>query len=220
MKKIKFDNNNSSDIDKNIKYIQEYMKSEIYDKFELNSENTIKDFFKKWWKRYIKKNSKYDFADDDIEVLYDRFVDNVVDIRLVDFEKNYGKDVSDWIKSIDKINKIVLYKSKQPLRYIYDEIGNRSINNLKTHLSPNIEKTKKEFQNDFSKKLKAFSDSELNSNDSERFGDTLSDLTNFTNIFDLSLCEEGYTFFIKNIIYKVTGYFGYINQLFGIGKYR
>lgn len=200
-------------------YVDKYFEEKIYQPYDVKETNTIKDFLYAWWKRYIIDNSPFEFADDDIEVLTDRFVSNNIKIRLVDFEKNYGKDVMEWIKKVDDNNKKINYISNEPIRFIYDEAGYRSINNLKTHLSSNPEKTIRIFKSDLKEKIQAVRKLNKDDKDYERFNEIFVKINKHRPIETLTVADEGYTFFINGKIFKVTGYFSHINQLFGIGKY-
>lgn len=218
MVKAIFNKNDNEQKDK--EYIDKYFEEKIYKPYEMKETDSIKDFLNMWWRRYILDNTNFEFADDDIEVLKDRFIRNDIHIRLVDFEKNYGKEVSDWIKSVESNTKQLNYLSNEPIRFIYDEIGYRSINNLKTHLSSDPEKTLRVFKADLKEKIKAVKELKETDDNYIRFNDIFKKINSHRPIETLDIVDEGYCFFIDGKIYKVTGYFSHINQLFGIGKYN
>jgi hypothetical protein len=91
---------------------------------------------------------------------------------------------------------------------------------LKTHLSTEPEQTIKQFKIDLKEKIKAVKELDKKDNNYKRFNDIFIKINKHRPIETLSVADEGYTFFISGKIYKVTGYFSHINQLFGIGKYN
>jgi hypothetical protein len=108
-----------------------------------------------------------------------------------------------------------------PLRFIHDEIGHRSLTRLKTHISSDPERTAVVFRKDFDEKIKWIQSLDQDDPNHQRFDENFRRLAQHTDISKLKINEEGFTFFSENgILYKITGYFSFINQLMGVGKFN
>lgn len=211
-----FEKNPKEESDK--KYLTEYL-NKVYAEYDLKETDRVKTYIENWWRRYINDNSSTTFVDDEIEVLVDRFVNNKVDVRLVDFQKYYGSEIVKWIKSVDEKSKQLNYLLFDPIRYIHDEISYRSLSRLKTHMSPDPKKTEEIFRKDFHEKIMWIKSLPKDDPKYIKFDEDFRRLNKHRSVTDLTICEEGFTFFVDGVLYKATGYFSFINQLFGVGRY-
>jgi hypothetical protein len=217
MKAAVFNTNPKADEEKaeTKKYLDNF-----YAEYDLKETDRIRKYIETWWKRYIEANSDTTFEEDELEVLIDRFVNGKVDLRLTDFEKYYGKNTVAWIKSIDKLGKTLNYLAIDPIRFLHDSIGHRSLSRLKTHLSVDQSKTEATFRTDFKEKIKWVQSLPKDDDLRKRFDRDFIRLNKHVELETFTIAEEGYTYFYDGYIKKQTGYFSFINQLFGVGKYK
>jgi hypothetical protein len=183
--------------------------------FQLDFSNTVEDYHKAWWGRFI--DTKFPSLPKDVKtLLINRWA-------LEDRSERLTKGLFDNsnlyenVRTIDKeLQKVYAKQNEEKFEKIILELGVHVLNTASNYLST---LTREEFKKQISKRILEIKAQAVEEDDKKAVVKYLEKIKNLGGM-DYLIPIEGIIFTYKDEIYKLTGLFAPLNQLLGVFRYN
>lgn len=191
----------------------------VMSKYNLNSNDTVKDFVEAGWKETIENEfNEGDLSDNISNVLLNRWAnsDKSYSMRLI--KKEVSPEVAAKIQEFEKKKYKSASKSiMMPLEFLFLELGTDILTNIKTFLTVIPKEATEEIVQSVEKAIKDIKSGD-NAENIIKLETELKRIEASGGLKNV-VPTEGITFIYKGKLYKYTGLFASINQIIGILKY-
>lgn len=192
--------------------------------YSLTDSDTLLDYMRVWWERYVLEKAKeynYDIPEDVLDMLVKKWGLNEKTKSVVQIQnivKSENPEFADWIRDFNKNEYESVYKkSILPFELLFLEMGTTLIKNISTFLTSSPTESAKQIKTELRQvieKIKASGDID-SINQMKNQLEKISKIGGFRTI----LPSEGIVFRYKGNIYKFTGAFAPVNNILALLKY-
>lgn len=214
---------NTKNFSENSKYFIDKLNN-IENKYSLNDNDTLYDYMRVWWERYIKDiadKHSYEIPDDILNMLVKKWGLNEKTKNIIQIQKEISKnnyEFSKWVVNFNKNEYVSVYKNSiLPFELLFLEMGTILIKNINTFLTVSPNQSVKQIKSDLKQtieKIKLSNNTDL----INKMKDNLNKIKQIGG-FKSILPSEGIVFRYKGKIYKFTGAFAPVHSILSLLKY-